>query len=55
MKCAVCLCEIKDTYLTVQDNFLTYKFFDGAEYNVFCGDECLREALSVGEFPVEVE
>lgn len=55
MKCAVCLREIKDTFLTVQDNFLTYKFFDSDECNIFCGDKCLRTALSVGEFPVEKE
>ena len=54
--CAVCGKEIAvgGSYLKVCDNFLQRKYFEEEDEsdNVFCSDECLRDALSVIEFDV---
>ena len=54
--CAVCGKEIEvgESYLKVCDNFLQRKYFEAEDEsdNVFCSDECLRDALSVIEFDV---
>ena len=51
--CANCGCEIEDYYLKVCDNYLQVKYFDSEDDNVFCSDECLKEALTVETFDSE--
>jgi len=54
--CAVCGKEMDagEAYLKVCDNFLQTRYFDAEDEsdNVFCSDDCLREALTVMELNV---
>lgn len=47
--CANCekIFDEDDEVISVGDNFLTIKYFDSIEDNIFCSPECLMESLSV--------
>ena len=51
--CAQCGKEIPfgTPYYMVGDNYLQVNYFDSANDNIFCSQECLCEALSVIEIP----
>lgn len=54
--CANCGCEIEgEHYLSVLDNYLQVKYFDSDEDNIFCSEDCICEALSVGKVDKETE
>ncbi len=53
--CAYCHAPIRegDEYVKILDNFLMVRYFDDNDENIFCGNDCLAESLSVNHFIFE--
>lgn len=49
--CANCGCDLGETFILFQDNYLQVNYFDSNECNAFCSRECACESLMLAELP----